>query len=1050
MAVWALTWSLWCSAAMAQNAEADGALDQAERPPVDRSAEDPWYIDMPVGLVSLVAADGGLPPEHLEPLLRVRQGRRLNPGDIREDIGLLYRAAAFAAVEVEVEPWLATDETGEMVEGVHVAYRVVPPATVSAVEVVGPAGPARRLARRSLGVHRDEPIFPDDDLPRYAANVRGALADAGWTEARVELRTAPDGDRQQHLVLEVEPGEPRRYGEILVVGDIVEPTRLECRKSDLLARFSRRVERLPDCGVSEDMLRRWLRREGVKEGGRVETGQLDEALVEVRRKLVRRGWLQSRVGFYPGQADELGNLSRTINVEGGPRLVLAVDRKRSFRERLLPTAGQLQETLGFYGGERMDDVTLEEATARLETWFDTRGFIAASVELDAEDVEGGVRLNIVVDPGRRHRLSRIEVSGTETFTPQFIAGAMREAALETLGENKVSRVGISRGLDALEGVYRGAGHLEAKGTFEGLTPPGTFEPRLFRRRRPVRTGVRIKVKEGPRTTLATLSVIDPGGKASTLIAEASQRLEGQPYNHGGLDLLERELTNLYQSQGYLNANTNLEVDVDPVTHVADARLVVVPGAQVRLRSVIVRGNRRTRRKVVTRELMLEIGEPITPLAIAQSRSNLYDLGLFRVVSPELVGDDDRTRDLIIQIDERKNILVEGGGRVATDQGVVATARATHRNIAGLGHNLSVTGQLGYGWLGDEWRIDTQAPVWRVATRYTAPWVPGKGHELVMDGLLREVAQEPTFRIQRSGLRVGIRSKFGTKVETFIDYNAQVRKLEDLDPGALVPGDPWLPFLDLDNEGNGELSVPSENRFQTGPEILFLVDGRNDRFNPTQGAYLSMQGQLVDRIQSDAIMFRGDLRLETFVGVGPIIVDWFGRVAGGRAAGAGNTLPIEDRFYLGGAGSMRGFRLNSVGPANFSARPNLAMPGGIDPAVEGKALRNTPGHWVWTGGDSLFQTTLELRVPLSAVGLEDWDSTNIFLFSDVGQVQMLDDSVVTSSAARGLNRPYRYGVGAGIRVATPIGPAAIAIGVNPDPIGAWEEPQVLPHITLGEL
>jgi outer membrane protein assembly factor BamA len=341
-------------------------------------------------------------------------------------------------------------------------------------------------------------------------------------------------------------------------------------------------------------------------------------------------------------------------------------------------------------------------------------------------------------------------------------------------------------------------------------------------------------------------------------------------------------------------------------------------------------------------------------------------------------------------------------------------------------------------------------VWRVATRYTAPWVPGKGHELVMDGLLREVAQEPTFRIQRSGLRVGIRSKFGTKVETFIDYNAQVRKLEDLDPGALVPGDPWLPFLDLDNEGNGELSVPSENRFQTGPEILFLVDGRNDRFNPTQGAYLSMQGQLVDRIQSDAIMFRGDLRLETFVGVGPIIVDWFGRVAGGRAAGAGNTLPIEDRFYLGGAGSMRGFRLNSVGPANFSARPNLAMPGGIDPAVEGKALRNTPGHWVWTGGDSLFQTTLELRVPLSAVGLEDWDSTNIFLFSDVGQVQMLDDSVVTSSAARGLNRPYRYGVGAGIRVATPIGPAAIAIGVNPDPIGAWEEPQVLPHITLGEL
>ena len=1029
-----------------------GTLSLAQASVPDASAEvAPWYVGMPVGLVSLTAADGGLPPEHLEPLLRVRQGRDLDPGDIREDIGLLYRAASFAAVEAEVEPWIASGENGEMVDGVHVIYRVVPPATVSRVELEGPPGPARRLARRSLGVHSEDPIFPDDDIPRLTARVRGALADAGWTEAQVSLRTVPDGDRREELIVTVEPGEPRRYGELRVVGDIVTPTTAGCRLADLGSRFARRLARRPDCGVSPGQVRRWLRREGVAEGERVETGQLEEALVEVRRKLVRRGWLQSRIGFHVGAPSEgEQDLSRTINVEGGPRLVLAVDRKRSFRERLLPSAGQLQEALGFYGGERMDDLTLEEATHRLEAWFDTRGFIAATVELVPEEVEGGTRLGIVVDPGRRHRLSRIEVSGTDTFTPAFVAGAMREAAFETLGEKNVSRTGISRSLEAVEGVYRGAGHLEASATFEGLTPPGTFEPWLFRRRRPVRTGVRVRVHEGPRTTLAALDVHDPGGLARSQVADAQARLVNNPYSPGDLDHLERELVGHYQSLGYLNAQTTLEVDVDRDDHTAQARLDVTPGAQVRLRSVVVRGNRRTRRKVITRELTLELGEPITPQAIADSRSNLYDLGLFRVVSPELVGDDDRTRDLIVQVDERKNILLEGGGRVASDQGVLATGRATHRNIAGLGHNLSLTGQLGYGWLGDEWRVDTNAPIWRVAARYTAPWVPGQGHDLVVEGLLREVAQEPTFRLQRSGMRVGIRSRFGGRVETFIDYNAQVRKLEDLDPGALVPGDPWLPFLDLDPDATGELSVPSENRWQTGPELLLLVDGRNDRFNPTQGAYLSMQGQLVDKLQSDAIMLRGDLRLETFLGLGPVVVNWFGRAAGGRAAGDGNTLPIEDRFYLGGAGSMRGFRLNTVGPANFAARPNLDMPSAVEPALEGKALRSRPGHWVWTGGDSLFQTTLELRVPLSAVGLEDWDSTNIFVFSDVGQVQLLDDSVRTSSAALGLNRPYRYSVGAGVRVATPIGPAAIAIGVNPDPISQWDEPSLLPHITLGEL
>ena len=325
---------------------------------------------------------------------------------------------------------------------------------------------------------------------------------------------------------------------------------------------------------------------------------------------------------------------------------------------------------------------------------------------------------------------------------------------------------------------------------------------------------------------------------------------------------------------------------------------------------------------------------------------------------------------------------------------------------------------------------------------------GRGHDLIVEGLLREVAQEPTFRLQRSGLRIGVRSRFGPKIETFANYNAQVRQLENVDPGALVPGDPWLPLLGLDNRGE-ELTVPSQNRVQTGPEVLFLVDGRNDRFNPTQGAYLSVQGQLVDRIQSDTVMVRGDMRLETFVGVGPIVVNWFGRVAGGRAAGDGNTLPIEDRYYLGGAGSMRGFRLNTVGPANFSSRPNLDMPAGLDPAMEGKVLRNTPGHWVWTGGDSLFQTTLELRIPFTALGLSDWDGTSFFVFSDVGQVQLLDDSVVTSSQAVGSTAHTATG-GSRIRVATPIGPAAIALGVNPEPIGAWDEPRILPHITLGEL
>lgn len=1045
------TSSLWLAlswVAVAQDAVPDVRTEQVTS---ETLSDLPWYLGMPVGLVSLEAADGGLPPEYLEPLLRVRVGQRLTAGDLREDVGLLFRAASFAAVEAEVEPWVASGADGEMVDGVRVVYRVVPAATVARVSIEGPTGPARRLASRSLGVHRDEAIFAADDIPRLVARVQGALADAGWVDARVVIDAEETGPRRVDLTVRVEPGEPRRYGELRVVGDIVGPTTASCRWTELRARVRRDVLRRPECGMPPARVKRWLRREGVVEGRRVETDQLEDALVEVRRKLVARGWLQARMGFHVGQpapGDE--HASRTINVEGGPRLVLAVDHGRSFRERVLPAAGKLQDTLGYYGGERIDDVAAEEGEQSLRQWLDARGFVASEVELTPETIEDGVKLHIVVDPGRRHRLRGIEVDGADALGEPMVAGAMKEAALETLGENRVSMGGIETGLSAVEDVYRGAGHLSAEARFVDLSTRRAFEPWLFRRWRPVRATVKVAIAEGPRTDLQTLEVRDPGGRTSDLVATARADLEGQPLNLARLELLERELVARYQSLGFLRADSQLEVVRDEEANTAQATLTVTPGSQVRLRSVVVRGNRRVRRKVITRELELEVGEPITPQAINSSRSALYDLGLFRVVSPELVGDDDRTRDLIVQVDERKNILLEGGGRVATDQGVLATARATHRNLGGLGHNLSLTGQLGYNWLADEWVVDTQAPVWRMAVRYTAPWVPGEGHELVVEGLLREVAQEPTFRIERSGARVGIRSKLSDKVETFVDYNAQVRQLQSFEYGALVPGDPWLPAVGLDADAVGDAVVPSENRLQAGPEVLLLFDGRDDRFNPTRGTFISGQAQLSDGLWSDYVAVRGDLRVEQFVGAGPLVLDLFGRVAGGRAAGAGNTLPIEDRYYLGGAGSMRGFRLNTVGPANFAARPNLQMPGAVEPALEGRGLRSTPGQWVWTGGDSLWQTTVEVRMPLTVLGLEGWDSTNLFAFTDVGQVSFVDAASRTDSARAGLDRPYRYGVGGGVRVATPIGPAAVAIGFNPDPVSAWDEPTIQPHITLGEL
>ncbi|NOY24413.1 MAG: BamA/TamA family outer membrane protein, partial [Oligoflexia bacterium] len=524
------------------------------------------------------------------------------------------------------------------------------------------------------------------------------------------------------------------------------------------------------------------------------------------------------------------------------------------------------------------------------------------------------------------------------------------------------------------------------------------------------------------------------------------------------EALRQDLVSEMRGDGYLGADVRLDIQKHaapqlegrPAGQVVDAHLVAQPGLQTRLRSVIIQGNSRTHRSVIARELALAVGQPITPQGIEETRQRLYDLDLFQSVSLELVGEDDSARDLIVVVEERPPMLLELSGGVATDRGVSARGRVALRNLGGRGQRISLLGQTGYAWQGDGWRIDTLTPVWRAAIRYEAPNVPARGQRLVAEAVLNETVQEPTFRTSDVGGSLGVRVRIAERSEVYLAYGVHRRALEDVDPGALVTGDPWLTVLGLDAAPVTELDLGAAHRLVTGPSLTAVLDRRDDPLDPRQGWRAAGKLDVHDGLLTQQASLRCEGRFDLLAPLGSLILAASATGGVGISGGSSGTLPVDERFYLGGSGSLRGFRPSSVGPARRVPRPDIAFPSGIDPLIENTALADASTHWVETGGDAMAAGTLELRVPLATLGLGDFDDAWLVGFSDVGRVTFLSQAIAPTSRVEDRDPAVRVGIGGGLRLATAIGPVSLLVGLNPQPIAGRDEATVLLHFTLGDL
>lgn len=571
----------------------------------------------------------------------------------------------------------------------------------------------------------------------------------------------------------------------------------------------------------------------------------------------------------------------------------------------------------------------------------------------------------------------------------------------------------------------------------------------------------IPIKLGPRTFLWDVSFDGNARITEQDLWEAAGLTLGAPASFSDIEAARRRILDRYAEEGYAFADVSTSLDFSPNRRRARLRVSVREGEQVRVAAIHVHGARITRESLIRSRIALQVGRPYRSSEVRATEERLATLGVFSTVH---VGFEDpyvpaREKVVIIDVAERVPQYVETRPGLSSGEGFRFAIEYGHLNLFNRAIQLTVRSQLGY--LPNEFIIDSEVR----ATYERDPLLNTIWGRMTRQNSLAlsfpDVGLGPLFRLRVEGLDVQRNSRdFQLAKQANVDtlsFLPSRRLTVDLG-GSLERNQVYL----FDPDYGGDLyryvtehrtftnlfRVPTGKSLAVTQKLGFSWDRRDVPLDATRGTFLNLTFEHVTAFplgsSADVLTGSGDTIKNPFRPIKSDFLRTTNRLAGylpiGRGGAAlalsfrwGLNLQLKsdsrtypDRlFFAGGVDTIRGFLQDSLVPEDVAQR---LLRGDIA----------NIGDVVIRGGDFFVNPRAEVRVPLT-------QSVNTTLFLDAGNVWTQAPSwlvlfrpepePVTSSDSPVPGRVainywrWRYSLGTGLRLGTPIGPLAFDYGFN---------------------
>jgi outer membrane protein assembly complex protein YaeT len=898
-----------------------------------------------------------LDASELHDILPLKIDRPLRMADVRASIERLFATGRYADIQVDAEPY----NDGAR-DGVIIRFLTKNSWFIGAVTANGriASPPSVGQLENASGLDLGQP-YTSPKLQQATAGQQRLLESNGLFQSHIKTSFDYDDHYQQiNIRFDVTSGPRARFTAPILTGDV----KLDPQRILVATKF-----------------RRWL----IHSWKPMTETRVRQALDGVRSLYQRENRLEARVSLESMKYDPDTNIALpTLHIEAGPRIQVNTIGANISK-------GKLQRYIPIFEEHAVDDDLLTEGQRNLRDYLQSQGYFEAQVEFKPQRVVNDqATIDYIVNPGLRHKLVAIEISGNKYFGSEAIRERMylRVASLLQFPHGRYSEGLLRRDHDSIVNLYQSNGFREVK---------VTSRTQEDYRGKPGQLAVFLQIQEGPQSFVNSLVVDGIERLDRTKILDALSSVAGQPFSEFTVAVDRDAILAQYFDKGFPDATFEWSSKPAAKPNRVDLHYIIHEGKQQFVRQVITNTLAYTRPGLVDRNITLNPGDPLSPTEVTETQRKLYSLGVFTRVDAAIQdpdGDID-TKNVVYQMDEaRRYSLAIGPGAELGRIGGCDTCLDAPAGATGFSPRISLDLTRNDLWgLGHSISLRTRVSTLEQRALLTYSWPHFEGNDklrLSFNGLFENSKDIRTYNYTRLEGSAQLSQRFTRAVTLF--YRLTYRRVSVADLKV-------TPFL---------VSLLSQPEHVGIASINLVQDRRDDPVDPHKGVFNTVDLGLAEHVLGSQRDFaRLLIRNASYYPLGKRWVlarsTEIGEIYSFHYYGdPQDAIPLPERFF-GGGDSDRGFPEDQAGPRD--------------------TLTGFP-----LGGSALLFNQTELRFPL--IG----DNIGGVLYHDMGNVYSSFDHLSFRVHQDNL-QDFNYmvhAVGFGIRYRTPVGPLRVDLGYSINP------------------